>query len=587
VPLRITIAIADGGALPADQRPYLTLTLADGRTVYPRSGNATDGYTVLLPAPCAFTVRADVGGLLTATADGELAAGAMGGEVALALPPSGSLVVRVTGADGAPVEGAQVGAYPAGLGFLPGYNSTDAEGRATLAPVAFGRVAVSASLSGPAALAEADFAADGQEVALTVAQPGSVVALPPEGVTSGYASLYFRDELGEYSENQSLVNGRFTFARVRPGEVTVVLQDVAQAASGRVEAGAELRLQLPAAAGKGTVYGRGWDGDEATPLADRRLTVLGSTQVPYAPIAGTTQQGRYLARNVPAGGALVLDEMLRIGAAGSVAPFASTRVDLPARAQAASRLPVTLNGRGVQVQGALSGGPFGYEPNLRVNGVYYPGAAGGLLTDGGAGVELGALPVAGARVARRIYAPAQAPWVRFAEVVENPGDAPLVVDLWVQSNQSRPAVATSSGAVPASVADRWAASAGQGGLAALGFVFGGTSGGDGPQTVSFDAAGGAVYGYRYGWRVTLQPGERAAYLHYLVDGTALSADELARTAASLAALTAPGAIEGLDADVLGIVRNFPPATMVVPFASSSDGAVIAVPSSAEREPAGA
>ncbi|HKP75210.1 MAG TPA: hypothetical protein VJT67_06670, partial [Longimicrobiaceae bacterium] len=260
-------------------------------------------------------------------------------------------------------------------------------------------------------------------------------------------------------------------------------------------------------------------------------------------------------------------------------------VDLPARGGQASRLPVTLNGRAVQVQGALSSPPFGYEPYLRVNGVYYPGSLGGLLTDDGSGVSLGAVPVAGARVARRIFAPSQAPWVRFAEIVENPGDAPLVVDLWVQGNQPRPAAATSSGDARATVADRWVAGSAQGGLPALGFVFGGTSGGDGPQVVSFDPPGGLIYGYRYGWRVTLEPGAKAAYLHYLVDGSALPADELARTASSLAALTAPGALEGLDAEVLALVRNFPPATMVVPFASAGEGAVIAVPPQQAPEPA--
>jgi hypothetical protein len=163
------------------------------------------------------------------------------------------------------------------------------------------------------------------------------------------------------------------------------------------------------------------------------------------------------------------------------------------------------------------------------------------------------MDIAGALVSRRVHVPSGAGWARYLEIVSNPGTTAIEVDLRVLGYSVGAASLTSSGALPASIADRWAVAVGSATKLTLGFVFAGAS------TVQLTDDVQYFYpnpSYQYGWTVTLAPGESASFLHFVILGASADPAPAAQLAAQLSTLAAPGALDGLDAAARASIRNF-------------------------------
>ena len=314
------------------------------------------------------------------------------------------------------------------------------------------------------------------------------------------------------------------------------------------------------------VFGQAFESDGSTPLSNTLLTVTGSDSGGRTTV--TTFAGRYVVRDVPPGPVCVLiktDDRRSAVAAGSfgiLSAGGAERIDLRRGINNAVGLPFALNGR--RFANGLTLFPGDDERNdlgdqqLLLNGMPYVQSGGARLVETNS-LETGPFSIAGALVERRVYAPPDADWVRYLEILQNPGATPLELLLEIKGTTVGAASITSSGGGFASAADRWVAIAGTKKHKALGFVFGGANGADAPAGVIFSDTERyfELYPeYHYNWRFTLAPGAKAVYMHFVVIGQEADAGPIVQTAASLSELTQPRALDGLSQDLRASVRNF-------------------------------
>ncbi|HXH07600.1 MAG TPA: Ig-like domain-containing protein, partial [Vicinamibacterales bacterium] len=201
----------------------------------------------------------------------------------------------------------------------------------------------------------------------------------------------------------------------------------------------------------------------------------------------------------------------------------------------------------------------------------FAGASVGTFEDGGREIAVGQDDLAGLSVTRKVFVPRAGYFARYLELVTNPTEAPVTVDLRLlthlgaSSAGSPQVVATSSGDAaldtsdPAT-ADRWVVvddGSDQPGfsLPAVAAVFGGP----GAAAAASDAAflpQPSGSGRQVGWRwanLTIGPGETIALLHFVVQQAVRSAAQA--SAERLAQLPAE-ALAGLSAEEIAAIRNF-------------------------------
>jgi hypothetical protein len=502
---------------------------------------------------------------LLATAMGALPEGAASAALNLTLPPIGRLNGRLVDASGQPVAAANLTIYSEGGSEQPFAASTDADGRFTLFPLPFGRFEVSAiSAEGLRAALAGELTMPEVETLLVLPQPGTIEVIPEQPVPFSSAQLLLADDPLASLPGAFLVDGRYRFENVPPGLFSVQLSPGDDSVSGRLEPGGTVQLTSPAAAAQGVVYGRAVAADGLFPLANRLVSVNTYAPIGMARAIGNTRlAGSYLVRNVRPGTlATVISSnftgRVDIGTGGNLAAGGRLQLDLVGGTQPVTNLPTEQNGVRVGQGLVLNEPPYQNDMVLRVNGIPYANSDLTRLAENGTTLEIGPLSLAGALVERRLYIPQGKSWMRYLEIVSNPGDSPLEVRLQISGVSAGAAVLTSSGLLPASTADRWVAAVGNPERPVLGFVFSGSGGQDAAEVrlTSREQNFTPSQSYRYGWDVALEPGETAAFLHFLVSGSNLTVEAAAQLAAALADGTETGAREGIDPGTLSALRNF-------------------------------
>jgi hypothetical protein len=320
---------------------------------------------------------------------------------------------------------------------------------------------------------------------------------------------------------------------------------------GRLEPGGTARLSLTEDAAPGTVYGevRTAAGDA---FAGVYLSILTSgPNGPLPQVVSTDALGRYLVRGVAAGPVCALANRGGFGpvagAFGDLAPGGGLRLDLRSGSSTVLPLPGPLGAFQVERRLALTGGLFQEDLQLRVNGLPYSDLDWARLTLDGRGLEMGPAPAGAVRVERRLYAPEGAGWVRYLEILENPGAAPAELRVEISGGAAGPVTESRPG--------RWVVSS-EAGRPPVGFVFGGASG-QAPADVSFESGEDRFQprrAYRYAWELTLAPGERAAYVHFAIQGD--EPGTVSALADALSGLAAPDAEQGIPPEIRDRVRNF-------------------------------
>jgi hypothetical protein len=175
----------------------------------------------------------------------------------------------------------------------------------------------------------------------------------------------------------------------------------------------------------------------------------------------------------------------------------------------------------VTAQGWISDGSnnaFDGGMRFSLNNGDFPNQAQGISRMGGRQRELGPVNMAGLAVTRKIYVPEDHAFVRYQEVLENNGDAPITVGARVLSNlganNSTQLVGTSNDDDVFAIDDDWfiADDADQAGVPAVLQVFSDRR----PTTLEPTAVAGATGSdvFSVEWSVTVQPGERAILLHF-------------------------------------------------------------------------
>lgn len=405
-----------------------------------------------------------------------------------------------------------------------------------------------------------------QQVTIRLPETGSVEVYPGTTPEIDYIELYTANRPLYQRLYAALQGGVFRFPTVIPDLVAAVSPSSLVGASGRVEAGQVLQITLSSRQAAGTVYGQVVESDGVSPLIGARLTLLDgeSRDASYNQFGNsTTLSGRFLQRDLRPGQiAAIIDDTyarLALGDARLLASGGKLNLNLRNGENNVQRLPSTFKDLQLDFGLVLTGTPFSNDLLLRLNGAICPRLSVARITSSGRGLSYGPANVAGITLERQLYVAAEGGWARFIEILRNPNSVPkqFVVDL--NGAAAGRAAITSSGTLPASTGDLWAAVSGSADRASLAFVIGGSSAACSPSVVSF--TDDEQYfrrnpAYRYGWGVTLLPGASAAFMHFVVKGTTAEADSAAQAAASLSALTAPGVLDEIDEEVRSIICNF-------------------------------
>ncbi|MDQ5837900.1 MAG: carboxypeptidase-like regulatory domain-containing protein, partial [Acidobacteriota bacterium] len=484
----ITVGTADGSP-PGDRGFRVTLLMPNGNS-YRADFKAVGQYLArtLLPLEGA-QLRAEFGDSgLVVKADAEVALpeGTTTTSAALTLPQLGRLDVLVVNADGQPNTGARLGLRLQSGSDNPDYNSVDRDGRHTFDAVPYGSFAVRATVYN-----ENEYEYTGvlsspqQDVLITLPPRATLEVAPAAPATAGSLSL-FLDADPDNSQYARLTDGVYRLSVMAPGLFSAA-QDSPLLASvgGQIGPGETLHLTLPDAGASGVVYGQATESDGVTPLSNVQFSLFFTGL--YRSVGRyvtTNTSGRFVLRNVQPGGVYALlgagDAGVQgAGATGLLSSGSALRLDLRRGSFGAVQLPTTLNAfRVVQALALQLRRHVEYRtPNdevLSVNGMSYPGFSAAHPLEDGARLETYPVTMAGAMVERRVFSPPGASWLRYLEILSNPGDTPLELFVRVRGNVVGHASLTSSGGTPAGTADRWIVCDGNALAPPLAFVFGGT-----------------------------------------------------------------------------------------------------------------
>lgn len=526
------------------------------------------------------------------------------------LLPQGALLVTVTDANGIPVNGASVTATTQAQGLVDSLQGATAtlngnDGQLLIDRLLAGGFTVSASANGLGGSATGLLVAD-EIHAVSVqleAQAGiSGAVFEPDGQTPAAGSVRVVRQANGQVTTLALVNGAFSAQNLKLGAYTVEAYDASSAFRARsgvltlTTNGQDLPVSLTFV-GLGTVQGRvlhpsGGDvGNLTVTLRSFNATFGGFRS------AQTDAAGNFVFGGVPVGAVNLTSSKASEQLIGETNGTLVTdgqllALDLLLEANAVG-LPTALNdvqdsSYGINTDGGLSGGTGsvfvrgGAKLSLSASGTTVPftGASFGTREDSGRELVVRQTGLLGLNVTRKVSVPVDGYFARFLEVLQNPGSAPITVDVNVTSQPygQRTAFccifgenqyfvgATSSGdsvvdASTPATADQWASLvvSGQDSYydfnsgTPLGFVFSGPGAQTPANTASFSYVQ-SVPTLNYGWNsVTVPAGGSVVLMHFVSE----QANNSAATASSQRLVQLPPeALNGLSATELSEIANF-------------------------------
>ncbi len=600
----VQVDVAFAGGVPA---PNVFVLIVDSGGVQRSFTTNAAGRATIGNVPVgAFSVDARHPLLLSAksSAAGVLAANGDTVPVSVTLPALGSVRVQVTFAGGAPAAGAPVEMSVAGSPFFQGYGNTNAAGQLTIDNVVGGTetVRVHHPLS-PGTTVESSGAltTEGQLVTIAVSLPAvgsiqlQVNSLSGAPVSGAQVLVRDASDTSQRPAGTTDVNGRLTIGLVR-GVFDVQASDPANQrfnrhAGGIVQIeGAVVPITIVLGT-RGTVSGTVFN-DRGLPIGNVSVSLI--SENPFLTFNQlSAADGSYSVADVPTGRFRVKATTFG-AAAGSaygavaqhgdavVADVHMTEVLLGTRLNDANEFRYD-----VAQFGSVSGGLIAGAQQLSV------GPANDLQLFAGdfiAAAELGGrqlaivnttrsdggfpAPLAGLTATRKVYVPPAGYFVRFLDVLENPGPAPVTVNVrltgFLVETFGLQTAATSSGDQMLTTADRWliARDTFQTSLPAAAFVF---QGAGAAQALAEPTTEVLPMRPFVGWKaVRIEPGSRAIFMHFVLQHTDLAA---AQAASERLAQMPPEALAGIAPSDLSSIRNFavPPdgASSVPPFGTVS------------------
>ncbi|MEO8682116.1 MAG: carboxypeptidase-like regulatory domain-containing protein, partial [Vicinamibacterales bacterium] len=529
----------------------------------------------------------------------------------------GTVIGTVTDAAGLPIAGASFSVFATASGFGDSQSgTTGADGTVQIERVLAGTMTISASAGGlngtlpPRELAANEVAHVTVMLEPTARINGSVFA--PDGqtpVASGTAKvLVFSPYYYRWVEYRSMplgTNGSFNFDGL-PTSQTYQLQMFDARGLLRAFVNDEIRLTAGALETRdltfvamGTVRGRVINPD-GSPAPDYSVQVrslnpdFGRYGADTSDAAGFYEVTDLAVGNIAvstgnAGLGLLGEAFGSLSADGEVLTrdvlLVGNAITLPLNLYDANNAPYQLQPGGDLVGGL--GNPFyGTDASGASILEVIAGGTPTRFTGGAIGTAEGQQQeiatrqqdLAGLNITRKVFVPSDGYFARYLELLNNPTDAPITVDLRVTTNiaSNSPVssvVATSSGDTTLSVADpatadRWVVIDDSdldpfvaGGIAALTFAYDGVGAAEHPSSAAFTTTMFCQYygcyptnHLSYTWsQIVVPPHDTVAYLHFL-------AQENNRAGALVAAerldQLAPEALVGLDADEIAAIRNF-------------------------------
>ncbi|HEX4954150.1 MAG TPA: carboxypeptidase regulatory-like domain-containing protein [Thermoanaerobaculia bacterium] len=192
--------------------------------------------------------------------------------------------------------------------------------------------------------------------------------------------------------------------------------------------------------------------------------------------------------------------------------------------------------------------------NVRVNNTLSPSFTTALTEDGIRELVLGPWTQSGLTVRRKVFVPADAAFVRYLEVFDNPGVAPITfdakIDTDVGSNTATVVVVTSSGDLTLTPADNFIITDDTDNALdpVVTHVLAGPAGAVRPSVASFSSDD-----ISYTYRLTVEPGGRVILMHF---GTQRTLRSQALTAAGELVALSGSALSGMTAAEQAQVVNF-------------------------------
>ena len=196
---------------------------------------------------------------------------------------------------------------------------------------------------------------------------------------------------------------------------------------------------------------------------------------------------------------------------------------------------------------------------LNVGGVafstQFPCLYAGTLDAGGRQIALGAVNLGSVQVTRKMYSPAEGGFMRYLEILKNPGSTAVTTSVKVSGNlgsdsSTRIVVAPSTTSFTYAVTD-------QSGFCCdplLAHVFSGTSPRAPVSALQFTNNNDNIF---YRWdNITIQPGQTVILMHFAVQRDFSNLTATRAQADSLSALSDPNALTGMTAAEKAAVLNF-------------------------------
>jgi hypothetical protein len=346
--------------------------------------------------------------------------------------------------------------------------------------------------------------------------------------------------------------------------------------------------------GQGTVIGQVFNPDGTT-AANIGVTLRsGNTVIGGFFTAGTDANGFYSISGVPVGPFVVtasdFQRRLIAESAGQLATDGQTVTVNVQLLTNAVNLPVNrfdgndfffdiqgngsiFNGTNNAYRGDFSNNQGGFFLDVITQGTpnRFFSEGFGTTDQNGRQISISQLDLAGLNVTRKIFVPNDGYFIRYVEILTNPGSSPVTVDLKVTSNirndnGAAQIIATSSGDATLDVSDpnnpdRWAVINDNFeadpfqfffALPSLAFAFDGQAGQDRAASATFTSSNFGQLAITWS-NVTIPAGSTVAYMHF---GAQQVSHASAQAAAERLVQLPPEALVGLGQDDINQIRNF-------------------------------
>lgn len=368
-------------------------------------------------------------------------------------------------------------------------------------------------------------------------------------------------------------NGHFEVARVALGEISVIARDpvtrlISFGAGALASPNQVINVTL-APPQTGAVSGVAVEAETGVPVSGAQVTAttLGTTGVfgPQSYFTTADTSGHYQFAAIPVGG-------IRLQAvSGSLRGSAEVTVVLDDTAQAEVRMgaevsfPYVLSGTDtgrydISCTGALTDGGFAgvrdsYDTayQLSVGGNQYPCVSSAPVSLSGREVNFPQQTVlSGAlTLSRSVYVPAAGGFARYLDSIRNNSNETITVPVQIMANLGSDS-ATQIMVSPNTNGNRYAVTRDGGSDPTLAHVFGGI-GGAAATDLQFIAARDDI---RYGWTLSVPPGETRSILHFAVQRARGDVPNTMMAATLLESGAQSGMFDGLSSQERASIVNF-------------------------------